>query len=98
MPRPIKEGDGIVLARALAYVDVPLTRKLLWDTYHWQSATRFRPRGWVDVPSASILQLYAIIYRESGTILKQEGLTEEAARADSISAAVQDNIVRGERN
>jgi hypothetical protein len=98
MPRPIKEGNGIVLARALGYVDVPVTRKLLWDTYHWQSAARFRPRGWVDVPSSSILQLYTVIYREGGLVLQKEGLTEEAARADSIASAVQDNIVRGERN
>jgi hypothetical protein len=98
MPKPIQEGNGIVQSRALGYVDLPLTRKLLWDTYRWRSATQNRPRGWVDVPSSSILQLYSIIYRETGVELKQEGLTEEAARADSISAAVQSNISRGERN
>jgi hypothetical protein len=52
----------------------------------------------VDVPSSSILQLYGIIYRETGVILKSEGLTEEAARADSVAVAVQQSIVRGERN
>jgi hypothetical protein len=65
---------------------------------HWQSATRERPRGWVDVPSSSILQLYGFIYRETGVILKSEGLVEEAARADSIAVAVQQTIMRGERN
>jgi len=98
MPRPVQVGNGVVLSRTLGYVDLPLTRKLLWDTYRWQSAAQARPRGWVDVPSSSILQLYGIIYRESGAILKQEGLAEEAARADSIAAAVQANIMRGERN
>ena len=98
MPKPIQEGNGIVLSRTLGFVDVPLTRKLMWETYHWQSATAARPRGWVDVPSASILQLYGVVYREAGAVLKQEGLTEEAARADSVAAAVQANIVRGERN
>ncbi len=98
MPKPIQEGNGIVLSRTLGFVDVPVTRQLLWETYHWQSATRERPRGWVDVPSASILQLYSIIYRETGVILKTEGLLEEAARADSVSVAVQQAIMRGERN
>ncbi len=98
MPKPIQEGNGIILSRALGYVDVPLTRKLLWDTYRWRSATQARPRGWVDVPSSSILQMYSIIYRESGAILKQEGLPDEAARADSISTAIQENIIKGSRN
>ncbi len=98
MPKPIQEGNGIVLSKTLGFVDVGVTRQLLWETYHWQSATRERPRGWVDVPSASILQLYGIIYRETGVILKSEGLVEEAARADSIAVAVQQTIMRGERN
>ncbi len=98
MPKPIQEGNGVVLSKTLGFVDVGVTRQLLWETYHWQSATRERPRGWVDVPSASILQLYGIIYRETGVILKSEGLVEEAARADSIAVAVQQTIMRGERN
>ena len=87
-----------MLSRALGYVDLPLTRKLLWDTYRWRSATQARPRGWVDVPSSSILQMYSVIYRETGAILKQEGLPDEAARADSISTAIQENIIKGARN
>ena len=98
MPKPIQEGNGIILSRALGYVDLPLTRKLLWDTYRWRSATQARPRGWVDVPSSSILQLYSIIYRETGALLQQEGLPVEAARADSVASAVQANIVKGTRN
>ena len=97
-PKPIQEGNGIVLSKTLGFVDVTVTRQLLWDTYHWRSATRDRPRGWVDVPSSSILQLYSIIYRETGLILKSEGLLEEAARADSVAIAVQQTIMRGERN
>jgi hypothetical protein len=98
MPKPIQEGNGIVLSKTLGFVDVGVTRQLLWDTYHWQSATRDRPRGWVDVPSSSILQLYGIIYRETGVILRSEGLVDEAARADSIAIAVQQTIMRGERH
>jgi hypothetical protein len=98
MPAPIKEGGGIVFSNSLGFVDVPTTRKLLWETYRWQTAARARPRGWVDVPSASILQLYLIIYREAGQILGSRGLADEGARADSVAAAVMDNIARGERN
>jgi multisubunit Na+/H+ antiporter MnhC subunit len=98
MPNPVREGNGVVLSPTLGYVDLPLTRKLLWDTYHWQSATQARARGWVDVPSSSILQLYGIIYRESGVLLARAGQADEAARADSIAVAVQQNIMRGERN
>jgi hypothetical protein len=98
MPAPIKEGSGIVFSNSLGFVDVPTTRKLLWETYRWQTAARARPRGWVDVPSASILQLYLIVYREAGQILGSQGLPEEGARADSVAAAVMDNIARGERN
>lgn len=98
MPKPIHEGNGIVMSRALGYVDVPVTRQLLWDTYHWQTAAEARPRGWVDPPSASILSLYGIIYREVGVLLRAQGLGVEADKADSIAAAVQLNIVKGERN
>jgi hypothetical protein len=70
----------------------------LWETYRWPTATRARPRGWVDVPSASILQVYLIIYREAGQIFAAQGLPDEGARADSVAAAVLDNIQRGERN
>lgn len=98
MPKPITAGNGIVMSRALGFVDVPVTRKLLWETYHWQSAAHERPRGWVDPPSASILSLYGIIYREVGLVLRAQGITGEADKADSIAAAVQLNIVRGEQN
>jgi len=98
MPKPIEEGNGIVLSKTLGFVDVNVTRELLWNTYHWESATHQRPKGWVDVPSSSILQLYGIIYREVGVILQSQGLTDEAARADSISSAVQRTITRGAQN
>jgi hypothetical protein len=98
MPAPIKEGRGIVFSNSLGFVDVPTTRKLLWETYRWPTAARARPRGWVDAPSASILQVYLIIYREAGQIFAAQGLPDEGARADSVAAAVMDNIQRGERN
>jgi hypothetical protein len=71
---------------------------LLWDVYHWKSAARERPRGWVDPPSASILQLYRIVYDAAGETFGQHGLPELSARADSVANAVARNLVgRGGR-
>ena len=62
MPTPVKPTGTIVLSQGLGYLDVPRTRALLRDVYHWKTATRERPYGWVDPPSGSILQLYAVVY------------------------------------
>ncbi len=40
------------------------TTTLLFDVYHPEAAARDRPRGWVDMPSAGILQLYGLLYRD----------------------------------
>ena len=40
MPAPVTPNDSIVLSQGLGYVDLPRTRALLWDVYHWQTATR----------------------------------------------------------
>jgi hypothetical protein len=46
--RPIKEGSGIVFSNSLGFVDVPTTRKLLWETYRWQTAAApARAAGWM---------------------------------------------------
>ena len=62
--------------------------------YHWQTATRARPRGWVDPPSASILQLYAVVYGGMADVMTRKGQAAEALKADSISRAVMANISR----
>jgi hypothetical protein len=85
-----------VLNPSLGYLDLPRTEKLLWDVYHWKSAARPRPRGWVDQPSGSILQLYAIIYGGTAKSLQAAGQKAEAARADSVSKAVSRSLGRGE--
>src|SRR6476661_4209707 len=73
MPKPVVASDSIVLSPTLGYLDVPRTEKLLWDVYHWRSAARERPRGWVDQPSASILQLYSVVYGGADKTLAQRG-------------------------
>jgi hypothetical protein len=94
MTKPVQPSDSIVLSQGLGYLDLPRTRSLLWDTYHWQTAARQRPRGWVDAPSASILQLYSIVYGGAADALRKAGDSAAATRADSIARAVTRNIRR----
>ena len=81
-------GDNPVLG----LMDYPRTEKLLWNVYHWKAIARPRPRGWVDPPSASILQLYAVLYRGLAETLRSKGDMAKAAEADSISQAIRINL------
>lgn len=92
MPKPVVPNDSIVLSQGLGYVNLPRTERMMWDVYHWKSASRNRPRGWVDPPSASILQLYAVIYGGMSEVLSSHGQRPEALKADSIARAVMHNI------
>jgi hypothetical protein len=95
-PKPIVANDSIVLSAGLGYVDLPRTEQLLWHAYHWQAAARDRPRGWVDVPSSSILSLYAIVYAGTADAMRRKGDSTVAARADSVARAVQREIRKRE--
>jgi hypothetical protein len=86
-PKPVEPGGNVVLTQ-MGYTDLERSRALLEKGYHWQSATRNRPRGWVDAPSASILRLYAIIYGGMASALREHGDSALGARADSIARAV----------
>ncbi len=92
MPRAVVPSDSIVLSPSLGYLDVPRTEKLLWDVYHWRSAARDRPMGWVDRPSGSILQLYAVVYGGAAKVFEKAGRKDLAARADSVAAGVTRNL------
>jgi hypothetical protein len=94
MPKPVVPTDSIVLSSSLGYLDLPRTEKLLWDVYHWKSAARNRPRGWVDGPSGSILQLYAVVYGGASKAFASAGQPKEAARADSVAKQVTRNLSR----
>jgi hypothetical protein len=94
MPKPVVANDSIVQSQGLGYLDLPRTRNLLWDVYHWKSASRERPRGWVDLPSGSILQLYDVIYGGASKAFAAAGQGAEAARADSVSKEVRRNLTR----
>ena len=94
MPTPVVANDSIVLSPGLGYLDLPRTEKLLWDVYHWQTATRDRPDGWVDPPSGSILQLYSVVYGGAARLC-QGGDSTLAARADSVARAVSGELRQG---
>ncbi len=93
-PSTVEPSDGVVFNTTMGFIDIQRTRDLLWNVYRWSSAADQRPLGWVDKPSASILQLYAVVYGGSSTTLRGAGFEEEAARADSIALAIQSNISR----
>ena len=88
MPKPVAANYSIVLSQGLGYLDLPRTKQLLSDVYHWQTATRKRPRGWVDQPSGSILQLYSVVYGGSARAFEAAGDSSLGIRADSIARKV----------
>ncbi len=88
MPKPVQPTEAVQLSPGLGYVDVPRTRTLLGNVYHWQTATRQRPFGWVDAPSGSILQLYSVVYGGSARVFEQVGDTARAMLADSVAREV----------
>jgi hypothetical protein len=94
MPKPVVPSDSIVLNPSLGYLDLARTEELLWNVYHWKAAARERPRGWVDQPSGSILQLYAVVYGGVSKTFAAVGQTAQAARADSVANAVTRNLSR----
>ena len=88
MPTPVKPTGDIVLSQGLGYVDVPRTRDLLREVYHWKTAVRERPFGWVDPPSGSILQLYSVVYGGAARVFEQKGDSALARLADSVAHQV----------
>jgi hypothetical protein len=94
-PEPVAANDSITLTPGLGYLNLPRNRALLWDVYHWKSAARDRPHGWVDQPSGSILQLYAVVYNGAARALAAAGDSALAARADSIAERVSQELTEG---
>jgi hypothetical protein len=94
---PLSLDDSIIFSPSMGFIDIERTEQLLWNAYHWQTVARERPRGWVDVPSSSILSLYSLIYAGAGSTFRMLGDTATAERADSVARAIRLNIERGER-
>ncbi len=96
-PTPIEPSDTLKLSPGLGYVNLPRNQKLLWDTYHWRTAARDRPHGWVDPPSGSILQLYSVIYGGAARVFLAAGDSALAAKSDSVAREVTRELTRGTR-
>jgi len=95
-PTPADTTANIVLS-PMGYTDLARTKALVEKEYRWQSATRERPSGWVDPPSASILRMYSIIYGGIAETLRAHGDTALAVKADSIARRVDSEVSRGMR-
>ncbi len=93
MPRRVAQTDSVVWSQGVGFLDVPRTEDLLWNVYHYQSVGRDRPRGWVDPPSGSILQLYQAIYAGTAATLLERGDSAGAARAEAVAASVRRTLV-----
>ncbi|MGH7513084.1 MAG: glycosyltransferase family 117 protein [Gemmatimonadales bacterium] len=87
-PTTVQPNDSIVLSQGLGYLDLPRSNSLLWEVYNWKTATRARPYGWVDPPSGSILQLYAVVYGGVARAYEAARDTVHAQKADSIAREV----------
>ncbi|MGQ0703984.1 MAG: glycosyltransferase family 117 protein [Gemmatimonadales bacterium] len=89
-PKPVDPGGNLQFTN-MGFTDMARTKTLL-NAYHWQSATRERPRGWTDPPSASILLLYSLVYGLTADAFRAQGDSAFAARNDSIARRVQEEI------
>ena len=92
MPTKVATNDSIVSSPVVGFMDLPRTEALMWNDYHWQSAARERPFGWIDPPSGSILQLYGVMYHALAATLRDQGDSTTAQRADSIANAVRKQV------
>lgn len=91
MPQPVTPG-GPIVSSPMGFMNVPLTRTLLFDVYHPEAAAHDRPLGWFDPPSASILSLYEIVYRGSAQVLLQVGDSVHAEKAASVADRIAKSI------
>ena len=87
LPTPVAASDSLVMSAGLGFFNLPRSRALL-EGYHWREVARARRFGWVDIPSATMLNLYAIVYAASAETFMAHGDTTWAARADSIATAI----------
>ncbi len=86
------ESDSVVFSPTLGWVNVPRTRELLFSVYHPEGAARVRPRGWIDVPSSSILSLYAFMYAGFSEVLLAAGEAGQAQQAQDYAQRILYNI------
>ena len=89
LDHPVQPSDSVVnmILGQFGWVDLARTKQLLFDVYHYQSADRKRPEGWVDVPSENILSLYYATYAVFAEGVAQKWDTTNAAVKQLIAKA-----------
>ena len=93
MADSIRIGGEISDSEYLGPVDMARTTALMFGTYHTDTATRERPGGWYDPPSADMLESYMRLYGAFAPVLQQHGdaarATESLRIADKVRTAIQ---------
>ncbi len=92
--KPVVPNDSIVMSPTLLYMDVPRTKVLLDDVYHWKSAAHDRKFGWVDPPSSSILKLYEVVYGGASQVVAAQGDSVLARRYETIARDISEETNR----
>lgn len=70
-PQPVVASDSIRLIEGRGFIDVPRTRKLVFEVYRGGiAAARKRPKGWVDTPSQPTLLGYVFVYDTMAAALR----------------------------
>jgi hypothetical protein len=70
-PKPVVASDSIRLVEGRGFLDVPRTRRLVFEVYRGGiAAARKRPRGWVDTPSQASLLGYVFVYDTMAAALR----------------------------
>jgi len=71
LPKAVVASDSIRLVEGRGFLDVPRTRKLVFEVYRGGiAAARKRPRGWVDTPSQPSLLGYVFVYDTMAAALR----------------------------
>jgi hypothetical protein len=88
-PQPLVQSDSVIAVPSLGFLNLTRSRALLFGEYHIASATRQRPRGWLDNPSEGILSLYGVTYQTISPALQA---TDSALGARAL--AIADSVFR----
>jgi Protein of unknown function (DUF2723) len=92
MADSVRAGGEITGSEYLGMVDMARTRTLMFEVYHTDTATRQRPGGWYDPPSADMLDTYMRLYGAFAPVLQEHGDSARAAEALSIAERVRKAI------
>jgi hypothetical protein len=85
-------GGEISDSQYLGMVDLARTKALMFEVYHRDTATRERPGGWYDPPSADMLGIYLRLYGAFAPVLQEHGDTVLAAEAVRTAMGVRKAI------